>query len=139
MADGGTIFLDEIGEISQSLPGKTVAGPARADLREGGGLSDRSTLTSGFYRPTNKTSRGRWGRGASGRIFITAMNVFPIALPSLAERQEAIIPLAEYFVQKSALSLAKKPPLFTDDARSDLRGYGGPATSGSCRTSSSGP
>ena len=51
------------------------------------------------------------------------LNVFPIALPTLADRREAILPLAELFASKFAGSFGKKITGFTDAAKSALLAY----------------
>jgi transcriptional regulator with PAS, ATPase and Fis domain len=51
------------------------------------------------------------------------LNVFPIALPTLKERSEAILPLAQYFALKFGASFGKKISGFTEDAKSALFAY----------------
>ena len=51
------------------------------------------------------------------------LNVFPINLPPLTERPEAIVPLAEFFIKKFAQSLGKKAPGFTAEAKRLLGVY----------------
>ena len=54
------------------------------------------------------------------------MNVFPVALPPLSERREAIVTLAEYFAARYALSFGKKAGGFTPGAASALQAYAWP-------------
>jgi DNA-binding NtrC family response regulator len=54
------------------------------------------------------------------------LNVFPILLPSLADRPEAILPLAEYFSNKFAVSFGKRFSGFTEAAEAALNRYGWP-------------
>jgi DNA-binding NtrC family response regulator len=122
MADGGTIFLDEIGEISPSLQVKLLRVLQERTFERVGG-SQPVTVDIRILSATNKDLRQEVGEGKFREDLYYRLNVFPVVLPSLAERQEAIIPLAEYFVKKFAVSLAKKAPQLTDEAQADLRDY----------------
>jgi DNA-binding NtrC family response regulator len=122
MADGGTIFLDEIGEISPSLQVKLLRVLQERTFERVGG-SQPVIVDIRILSATNKDLRQEVGEGKFREDLYYRLNVFPVVLPSLAERQEAIIPLAEYFVRKFAVSLAKKVPQLTDEARADLRDY----------------
>ncbi|MGZ9135656.1 MAG: AAA-type ATPase lid domain-containing protein, partial [Candidatus Deferrimicrobiaceae bacterium] len=51
------------------------------------------------------------------------LNVFPIALPLLAERQTAILPLADYFLKKFATASGKTIDRFTPEARTAMENY----------------
>jgi DNA-binding NtrC family response regulator len=54
------------------------------------------------------------------------LNVFPVDLPPLSERREAILPLAEFFVGKFAVAFGKKSDGFSPSAESALLGYDWP-------------
>jgi two-component system, NtrC family, response regulator AtoC len=122
MADGGTIFLDEIGDVSPAVQVKLLRVLQERTFERVGG-SQSVNVDIRVLSATNKDLRQEVASGAFREDLYYRLNVFPIALPSLAERQEAIVPLAEYFTEKFTASMAKKPSQLSDDARLDLLGY----------------
>jgi DNA-binding NtrC family response regulator len=72
---------------------------------------------------TNKDLKAEVAAGRFREDLFYRLNVFPINLPSLTERPEAIVPLAEFFVNKFAQSLGKKTPAFTAEAKKLLGVY----------------
>ncbi|MEW6719548.1 MAG: sigma-54 dependent transcriptional regulator [Thermodesulfobacteriota bacterium] len=122
LADGGTVFLDEIGDISPSVQVKL--------LRV---LQERSFERVGGTRPIEvdvrivaATHRDLKAEAAAGRFredLYYRLNVFPIALPRLADREEAIVPLAEYFAGKFAAAFGKKVSGLSAGASEALRRY----------------
>jgi DNA-binding NtrC family response regulator len=54
------------------------------------------------------------------------LNVFPISLPRLIDRREAILPLAGYFIDRFAAAMGKEVPLLTDEAQRELAEYSWP-------------
>ena len=99
LADGGTLLLDEIGEMPVALQPKL--------LRV---LQEREIDRLGDTRPvpvnvrviatTNRSLRAQVEAGAFRADLYYRLNVVPLTLPTLAERREDILPLAEYFVSK---------------------------------------
>jgi transcriptional regulator with PAS, ATPase and Fis domain len=75
---------------------------------------------------TNKDLKSEVSTGGFREDLFYRLNVFPIILPSLTERKEAIIPLAEFFVKKFSASQGKKITGITDDAKSILLKYDWP-------------
>ena len=122
LADGGTIFLDEVGEIPQSVQVKL--------LRV---LQERTFERVGGNRPlhvdiriisaTNKDLKSEVRSGRFREDLFYRLNVFPISLPALAARRGAILPLAEYFVKKYSVSIGKKITGLTENAKNQLLAY----------------
>ena len=101
MADGGTIFLDEVGEL---LPDTQAALLRVLQEREfervGGGHSiqvDVRVITA-----TNRDLNTAVANGTVRQDLLYRLNVFPIEVPPLRERKDDILMLVEYFVQRYA-------------------------------------
>jgi PAS domain S-box-containing protein len=107
LAEGGTIFLDEIGE----LPPETQIALLRV-LQErefdrvGGGRPIRADVR--VIAATNRDLEGAIDGGTFRKDLFYRLNVFPIEIPPLRERKEDIPTLIEYFVQRYARKVGKK-------------------------------
>jgi transcriptional regulator with GAF, ATPase, and Fis domain len=101
MADGGTIFLDEVGEL---LPDTQAALLRVLQEREfervGGGQPIRVDVR--VIAATNRDLSAAAANGAFRQDLLYRLNVFPIEMPSLRERKDDIVILVEYFVQRYA-------------------------------------
>jgi DNA-binding NtrC family response regulator/signal transduction histidine kinase len=101
LADGGTIFLDEVGEL---LPDTQVALLRVLQEREiervGGGQPIPVDVR--VIAATNRDLEAAAASGAFRRDLFYRLNVFPIRVPPLRERRDDILMLVEYFVQRYA-------------------------------------
>lgn len=122
LADGGTIFLDEIGEISPSIQVKLLRFLQEREFERVGGNTPIS-VDLRIISATNKDLKTEVVQGRFREDLFYRINVFPVNLPSLVERQEAIRPLAEYFAKKFSLSLGKKIVDFSPEAQHALLQY----------------
>jgi transcriptional regulator with GAF, ATPase, and Fis domain len=106
MADGGTIFLDEVGEL---LPDTQAALlrvlQERAFERVGGGQPIDVDVR--VIAATNRDLRAAVANGTFRQDLLYRLNVFPIELPPLRERKDDILMLIEYFVQRYATRAGK--------------------------------
>ncbi len=107
LAEGGTIFLDEIGE----LPMETQIALLRVLQdqqfeRLGGNQLIRANAR--VITATNRDLQAAIEAGSFRRDLFYRLNVFPIALPPLRERQEDIPILVEYFIHRYASKLGKR-------------------------------
>ena len=105
-ADGGTVFLDEIGEMSQSLQAKLLRVLQENSFKRVGGVHDVSV----DIRIIAATNRDLWEEVAASRFrkdLYFRLNVMPIRVPSLRERRQDIPELARHFLERFAESLRK--------------------------------
>jgi DNA-binding NtrC family response regulator len=122
LADGGTIFLDEISEIQQSIQVKLLRVLQERELERVGGTKTLSVDVR-IISATNKDLKKEVSSGRFREDLFYRLNVFPVGLPPLSERSEAILPLADFFIRKFALPLGKHISGFTSAAQRALMEY----------------
>ncbi len=98
IADGGTIFLDEIGEMPLSLQSKLLRVFEENSIRRIGGVHDIKVDVR-IISASNQDLEKACDEGRFRRDLYYRLNVFPIFLPPLRERKEDIIPLAKHFIE----------------------------------------
>ncbi len=99
LADGGTIFLDEIAETSTSMQTKLLRVLEERKLVRVGGV-DLIDIDVRVVAATNRQLKEELEKGRFREDLYFRLNVFPIHIPGLADRKEDIAPLAEYFLRK---------------------------------------
>jgi len=106
LADGGTIFLDEVGEL---LPDTQVALLRVLQERElervGGGKSIHIDVR--VIAATNRDLEAEMANGTFRQDLFYRLNVFPIEVPPLRERKDDLLLLVEYFVQRFGVKAGK--------------------------------
>ena len=122
LADGGTIFLDEIGEISAAIQVKLLRVLQEREFERVGGMRPISVDVR-IVAATNKDLKAEVAAGRIREDLYYRLNVFPVALPSLAERRETIHSLAGYFLKKFAAAIGKSISGFSSEALSALENY----------------
>lgn len=122
LADGGTIFLDEIGEISPSVQVKLLRVIQERQFERVGGVRTVSVDVR-VIAATNRNLREEIAAGRFREDLFYRLNVFPVALPKLIERRDAILPLARYFMDRFAQTMGKEAPRLTDEAQRELSEY----------------
>ena len=106
LAEGGSIFLDEIGTVSQSTQIKLLqVVQDRVFQRVGGDTDIRADVR--IIVATNEDLRELSSRGMFRKDLYYRLNVFPIHIPPLRERPEDILRLAEMFIERSNIQLRK--------------------------------
>ena len=98
-ADGGTIFLDEIGELPLAMQAKLLRTLQEGTIVRLGGKKE-SKVDVRLVAATNRDLGAEAERGSFRRDLFYRLNVVPIRLPSLAERHEDIRPLALHVLNR---------------------------------------
>ncbi len=106
LADGGTVFLDEIGDISPALQGKLLRFLEDKAFRRVGGTRD-VRVTVRIIAATNKDLAKEVEAGRFRRDLYFRLKVIPIEIPPLRERVADILPLARSFIQHFNVELRK--------------------------------
>lgn len=125
LAEGGTIFLDEIGE----LPAETQIALLRV-LQEreferiGGSQAIRADVR--VITATNRDLESAIAGGTFRKDLFYRLNVFPIAMPPLRERKEDIPTLVEYFVDRYSRKIGKKIGTIQKSSMELLQSYSWP-------------
>jgi formate hydrogenlyase transcriptional activator len=125
MADGGTIFLDEVGEL---LPDTQAALLRVLQEREfervGGGQPVQVDVR--VIAATNRDLNAAVTTGTFRQDLLYRLNVFPIEMPPLRERTDDILILVEYFVQRYANRAGRKIRSIDQRALDLLQAYDWP-------------
>ena len=125
MAEGGTLFLDEVGEIAPAVQVKLLRVlQERVVERVGGGRAVPVDVR--VIAATNRDLRAMIAAGTFREDLYYRIDVFPLRLPSLAERPDAVLPLAGHFLARYAARFGKKVDRFSEAARGGLLHYGWP-------------
>ena len=98
LANGGSIFLDEVGEMSQTTQVKLLRVLQERQFERVGG-TDLITVDIRIITATNKALLDEVEAGRFREDLYYRLNVVPVQLPSLRERPEDIPPLAEHFLK----------------------------------------
>lgn len=96
-ADGGTIFLDEIGDMPFNLQAKMLRFLEDRAVRKLGGLTDL-TVDVQVIAATNKNLKKLVNEGKFREDLFYRIQVVPIVLPPLRDRKEDILALAKFFI-----------------------------------------
>jgi transcriptional regulator with GAF, ATPase, and Fis domain len=111
LADGGAIFLDEIGDLPTSVQVKLLRVLQEGTFER---LGSAKQVRSDFrvIAATNKDLRAEVDKGTFRQDLYYRLNVFPIHIPPLRERRDDIAPLAHHFMEKYQKKLGKRsrPP-----------------------------
>jgi len=106
LADGGTIFLDEVGELSPDLQVALLRVLQEREFERVGGR-DRIRVDVRIIAATNRDLPAAVTAGTFRQDLFYRFNVFPLEMPPLRERQEDIAVLVEYFVGRYARNAGK--------------------------------
>ena len=122
LADGGTVFLDEIGELTAATQAKLLRVLQEKSFHRVGGTSPIQVdvrIIAASNRPLDRLV----AQGAFREDLYYRVRVFPIRIPPLRERPEDIDPVIDFFLRELPRELGKKAMRLDPGARERLRAY----------------
>ena len=122
VANGGLLFLDEVGELPLPLQAKLLTFLDKGAFRRLGG----STELTSSARVVAATNRNLGEEVAAGRFredLYFRLSVFKVDVPPLRARREDVLPLAESLVAELSAELGRRPVGFSAAARARLERY----------------
>jgi DNA-binding NtrC family response regulator len=122
LAQGGTIFFDEIGDVSHELQAKLLRFLQEREFERVGGVTTISVDVR-IIAATNRDLERSLKEGLFREDLYHRLNVVPIALPPLRERKEDISVLSEYFLQKHSQEIRRNVAGITKEAQERLMAY----------------
>jgi transcriptional regulator with GAF, ATPase, and Fis domain len=122
-AEGGTVFLDEVGELPSALQAKLLRVIETREVRRLGGVKPR-VIDVRYISATNRDLRAEVSAHRFRSDLYFRLNGFSMVIPPLRQRSEELIELAEHFAAQA--SGARTPPRLAPDAIAAMRGYAWP-------------
>ena len=107
LANGGTIFLDEIGELPAETQSALLRVLQEREFERVGG-SQPMSVDVRVLAATNRDLKAAVAAGTFRQDLFYRLNVFPIQVPPLRQRADDIPPLVEYFIDRYAKKAGKK-------------------------------
>lgn len=125
LADGGTIFLDEVGEIPLELQGKLLRVLQESEFERVGDDITRSVDVR-VIAATNRDLEKLIVQGDFREDLFYRLSVFPVDVPPLRERDEDIVQLAQHFLEKTCKDFGRDSLTLTRSQTANLRAYSWP-------------
>jgi transcriptional regulator with GAF, ATPase, and Fis domain len=125
LANDGTIFLDEIGELPLELQAKILRVLQEKEIERIGG-KNTLRIDIRIIAATNRDLPKMISEGEFRSDLFYRLHVFPIYLPPLRERKEDIPLLAEHFLLKAAKKMHKDIESITDESLTEMLNYNWP-------------
>jgi two-component system, NtrC family, response regulator AtoC len=122
LAHGGTVFLDEVGDISTELQTKLLRFLQEREFERVGG-SNPISVDVRIIAATNRDLDKAIREGRFREDLYYRLNVVPLTLPPLRERKEDLPGIANYFLKRSALETKKNFTGVTEEALQKLIAY----------------
>ena len=133
LADGGTIFLNDIGDLPPRLQALLLGYIETGDVRRVGSL-DARPINARIITATSRTLSDRVRSGWFREDLFYRLNLIHIVVPPLAERREDVPVIVEYLLDKLSTTIARRPPAISPRAMAMLRGYPWPGNVRELRT-----
>jgi DNA-binding NtrC family response regulator len=124
-ADGGTMFLDEIGDMALPLQAKLLRVLEYQEFERIGG-NEPIRVNVRFVSATHRDLEAAIHEGTFRKDLFFRLNQVTIRLPALRERLDDLPKLAAYFLARAAAEMGRAPPTLADSSLEKLRGYSWP-------------
>jgi transcriptional regulator with GAF, ATPase, and Fis domain len=121
-AHGGTIFLDELGELRLDLQPKLLRVLENHEVRRVGG-NDVIEVNCRVIAATNRDLMKEIQAGNFREDLYFRLSVVPITVPPLRERGDDVLRLAHHVLERHAQTSGRRAPVLDDDARAALQAY----------------
>jgi DNA-binding NtrC family response regulator len=121
-AHGGTVFLDEIGEMPLPIQAKLLRVVEDRSVTRLGAVKSRP-LDVRFLSATNRALEDEVDAGRFRRDLYFRLNGIPLLIPPLRERTAEIEPLAREFIRSACEGLGRRPPDLAPEALEALKGH----------------
>ncbi len=121
-ADGGTVFLDEIGEMVPALQSKLLRFLEEKTFKRVGGAQDLRVDVR-VIAATNRTLEDEVRKGRFREDLYYRLNVLPISLPALRDRADDIPQLVNYYVDSYNAEFRKRVTRVAAEAMARLKAY----------------
>ncbi|MCB1830179.1 MAG: sigma-54-dependent Fis family transcriptional regulator [Gammaproteobacteria bacterium] len=118
-AQGGTLLLDEISEMSLPLQAKLLRVLQEREVERVGGRK-LIQLDVRVLATTNRNLREEVAAGRFREDLYYRLNVFPLTLPPLRERSRDLLPLARFLLQRHAANYRTGTPMLSDEVEERL-------------------
>jgi transcriptional regulator with GAF, ATPase, and Fis domain len=125
-ADRGTIFLDEIGEMTPRMQGVLLRFLDTGEIQKVGADSGSKRVDVRVIAATNRNLREMVSQGQFREDLYYRLNVVHLIVPPLRERRSDIPLLLEHFLDRFARTAGQAPPAFTPEALAVMTDYGWP-------------
>ena len=127
LADGGTLFMDEIGEMPLAIQAKLLRAIELGEFTPLG-ASGSVKVNVRIVAATNRNLDELVRTGLFREDLFYRLNVFPIGIPPLRDRKDDIVPLAGHFLETWRTGQAGPPPgpALSEAVASKLKGYSWP-------------
>ena len=119
-AEGGTVFLDEIGELTLDLQAKLLRALQEREVRPVG-ATHRVPIKARIIAATNRDLAAMVEKGSFRKDLFYRLNVVNLRLPSLRDRREDIPLLAAHFLERLSRGQARKYTLNDEALRTMMR------------------
>ena len=125
LADGGTIFLDEVGEIPVELQGKLLRVLQESEFERVGDDVTRSVDVR-VIAATNRNLEKLIVDGEFREDLFYRLSVFPVDVPPLRERGDDVVQLAQYFLEQTCKDFGRETMTLTRTQAANLKTYDWP-------------